>query len=163
MPKQRFCDIVDGLAIIGSSAFAGSNLFIGLSVGLHWLRLDPLDFAFGFWDQFVMFTLTIMPLFTLTLVGLVCAAKRDWNHAHIRRSRLSAITCFVIVSLITVVLHVPINLALRTPQFTASEASAIRLRWLVGHVPRILLTGAVAWFTWRACAGRFYQSVREES
>ncbi|MEM0978072.1 MAG: hypothetical protein AAGJ34_11090 [Pseudomonadota bacterium] len=128
------------LAIISSAAFAGCNLFIGLSIGSIWMALPPLDFASRFWEQFTRFTYTIMPLFILTLVGLGLSARLDWAYPRLRPYWVRALLFYVATTAITLVYHVPENLMLRMKNYSASEADSVRFYWLVIHIPRVVLT-----------------------
>ena len=141
---------VNAIAVVASAAFAGGNLFIGLSMGAYWLGLEPLVFMHGFWAQFSAFLYTIMPLFLLTLVGLVLSARLDWDRPPLRRLWLWAIGLYVATSLITLGFHMPENLRLHAAVYSADEAAAARLYWLLGHVPRILLSFGIPVLALRA-------------
>ena len=145
---------INALAIVASAAFARGNLFIGLSMGAYWLSQDPLDFMQGFWAQFTGFLYTIMPLFLLTLVGLVLSARLDWDQPKLRRLWLIAIGLYVVVSLITLGFHMPENLRLREAIYTSDQAAAARLRWLIGHIPRIVLSFGIPLLAIRAVVER---------
>jgi hypothetical protein len=131
---------VNALAIVASGAFAGGNLFIGLSMGAYWLSLDPLVYMHGFWAQFTTFLYTIMPLFLLTLVGLVLSARLDWDQPRLKRLWLIAIGLYIATSLITLGYHMPENLRLHDALFSADQAASARIYWLVGHIPRIIFS-----------------------
>ena len=60
-PRTRFT--LGMLAVIGSAAFVGVQLTIGLSLGSYWLGLEPLTFAEWFTDNFVF----LVPSAFLTL------------------------------------------------------------------------------------------------
>ncbi len=141
---------VNALAIVASAAFAGGNLFIGLSMGAYWMSLDPLVFMHGFWPQFTRFLNTIMPLFVLTLVGLILSARLDWHQPELKRLWRIAIALYVVTSLITLGFHMPENLRLRDALYTPEQASAARLYWLIGHVPRVLLSIGIPLIALRA-------------
>ncbi|MEM7076555.1 MAG: hypothetical protein AAGA28_12150 [Pseudomonadota bacterium] len=141
---------VNALAIIAASAFAGANMFIGTSMGVYWLSLDPLDFVTRFGPQFQRFLLTIMPLFLLTLVGLVLSARLDWQHRPARRNWSVAIGLYIVLSLITLAFHMPENLRLLAGEYTAGQADAARAYWLWGHVPRIILGFLIPVYVFRA-------------
>ena len=145
---------VNALAIVASAAFFGGDLFIGLSMGGYWLSLAPLDFMNGFWGQFTAFLYTIMPLFLLTLVGLVLSARLDWQQPQLKRLWLWAIGLYVVVSLITLGYHMPENLRLHAALYTADEAAAARAYWLVGHIPRIFLSLGIPLLALRAVIDR---------
>ncbi|MEM7278494.1 MAG: hypothetical protein AAF385_10245 [Pseudomonadota bacterium] len=141
--SKRYRKRVNCLAVIASSAFAGANLFIGLSMGFYWLMLDPLAFVSVFWPMFTSFLFTVMPLFLLTLLGLVLSARIDWHDPNLKKLWLYAIALYAVVSLITVLYHIPENLRLREGLYSDAEASAARMYWLVGHIPRMVLAVAI--------------------
>jgi hypothetical protein len=145
---------VNALAIVASAAFFGGNLFIGLSMGGYWLSLDPLEFMHGFWGQFSAFLYTIMPLFLLTLVGLVLSARLDWQQPRLKRLWLMAIGLYAATSLITLAFHMPENLRLHAALYTVEDAAAARAYWLAGHVPRILLSLGIPLLALRAVVDR---------
>lgn len=145
---------VNALAIIASSAFAGGNLFIGLSMGPLWLSLDPIDFMNGFGPQFMRFLLTIMPLFLLTLVGIVMSLRLDKDAPEVRRIWWRAIFAYIALSLITLGYHMPENLRLLAVGYTSAEADAARTFWLLGHIPRVFLAFCIPWFVFRAITMR---------
>lgn len=146
---------VNALAIVASAAFAGGNLLIGLSMGAYWLSLDPIAYRNGFWPLFVTFLNTILPLFALTLVGLVLSARLDWGDARLRRLWLIAIGCYVAASLITLGYHLPENLRLREALYTAEQAAAVRRTWLLWHVPRVILAIGIPLLALRAVMERY--------
>ena len=139
MTPDSYRHRVNALALIAGSGFAGANMFIGTSMGVYWLSLDPLDFMHNFGPQFQRFLITIMPLFLLTFVGLVLSARLDWHNPVPRRSWLIAISLYAVLSLITLAYHMPENLRLLAADYTPEEAQAARLYWLSGHVPRVFL------------------------
>ena len=149
-PSDSYRQSVNALAIVASAAFAGGNLFIGLSMGTYWMTLDPLVFMHGFWPQFTTFLYTIMPLFLLTLVGLILSARLDWGEPKLRRLWLIAIALYVLTSLITLAFHMPENLRLRDALYTAQQAASARTYWLLGHIPRIAFSIAIPWLALRA-------------
>lgn len=159
------------LAVITSAAFFGANLFIGLSMGVYWLSLSPADFVAQFFPQFSNFLFTIMPLFLLMLVGLILSVRRDWDNAPARHNWISALWLYLAVSLITIFYHMPLNVrlaaAINSPvgdalnfyksialagPMTEENAGTIRGLWLLGHIPRILITLAIPVFALRAIA-----------
>lgn len=162
---------VNALAVITSAAFFGANAFIGLSMGGYWLTLPPADFVAQFFPQFSNFLYTIMPLFLAMLVGLILSARLDWDHAPARRNWVIALWLYLAVSLITIFYHMPLNVrlasAIGSPVGDAlaiyktialvgpvneDNAATIRATWLLGHVPRVLLTLAIAIYALRALA-----------
>lgn len=143
---------INALALIAASAFGGANMFIGTSMGVYWLSLDPLEFMNNFGPQFQRFLFTIMPLFLLTLVGIVLSARLDWQNPTARQSWIIAIVFYVVLSLITVGFHMPENLRLIAVEYTAEQADAARTYWLLGHVPRVILGFLIPWYIFKAVA-----------
>jgi hypothetical protein len=131
---------VNALAIVASAAFAGGNLFIGLSMGAYWMSLDPVVFMNSFWPQFTNFIYTIMPLFLLTLLGLVLSARLDWREPRLKRLWSIAIGLYVATTLITLVYHMPENLRLHSVLYTPDQARGALSYWLLGHIPRIIFS-----------------------
>lgn len=162
MQSKTYRQIVNALGIVASAAFAGSNLFIGLSIGVLWLSMDPLTWMNGFWVEFTRFSLTIIPLFLLTLVGLVLSVCLDWGESRLKRLWLIAIGLYIATSLITMIYHLPENLRLHDGLYSAAEAEAIRSLWLWLHVPRVVLAFGIPLVALRAVFERNVSSPQAE-
>lgn len=173
MSSDLYRSRVNALAIVTSAAFGGANLFIGASMGVYWLRLPPADFVTQFFPQFNNFLYTIMPLFLLMLVGLILSARLDWDVAPARRNWVTALRLYLAVSLITIFYHMPLNVRLAaavgsplgdvlnfyksialTGPVTEDNSGTIRALWLLGHIPRILITLALPVYALRAMTAR---------
>lgn len=160
--------------ILSSAAFAGGNLFIGLSMGGYWLSLEPTEFAKSFFGQWLFFLLTIMPLLLMTLYGLLRSSRSDAADPDLRALWRGAILCFGATCFITVVFHMPLNLRLGAATFSPEQAATsglygllsifgrvtpenagfTRALWLIGHLPRIGLSIAIPILALRAANGR---------
>lgn len=164
---------VNALAVITSAAFFGANLFIGLSMGVYWLSVPWADFVAQFFPQFSTFLYTIMPLFLLMPVGLILSARLDWDHGLARRNWVIALWLYLAVSLITIFYHMPLNVRLAAATgspvgdvldfykaialvgpVTEDNAATIRTTWLLGHIPRVLITFGIPVYVLRAMAAR---------
>ncbi|SLN26009.1 hypothetical protein ROJ8625_01035 [Roseivivax jejudonensis] len=152
------------LTIFSAAAFAGGNLFIGLSMGAYWLSLGPEDYIAAFFTQWLRFLLTIMPLLLMTLYGLIRSAALDKDDPARWRLWRRALAFWIATCLITLVFHMPLNLRLGAATFTAEEAAGsalygvlsifgtvttenagfTRAIWLLGHIPRVLLAIALS-------------------
>ncbi|NJO33695.1 MAG: hypothetical protein HC869_11685 [Rhodospirillales bacterium] len=173
MPSDTYRSRVNVLAVVTSAAFFGANLFIGLSMGVYWLSLAPADFVAQFFPQFITFLLTILPLFLLMPVGLIRSARLDRDNALARRNWRIALWLYLAVSLITIFYHMPLNVrlaaAIGSPvgdalnfytsialvgPVTDENGATIRTIWLLGHIPRILITFAIPVYVLRAMAAR---------
>ncbi|MEM9573717.1 MAG: hypothetical protein AAF870_00640 [Pseudomonadota bacterium] len=174
MASHNYRRSVNALTLTVAAAFAGGNLFIGLSMGSYWLSLDPGQFYNAFFFQWLRFLYTIMPLFILLLIGLILSARLDWQERTLRRKWSIAIGLYVIVTLITSIVHLPINLRIGTEvlsnapeplsnwtdqigifgQASPSAAGDVRATWLLWHVPRILVTMAIPFVAFNAITSR---------
>ncbi len=161
---------LDAFTLFSTAAFAGGNLFIGLSMGAYWLSLDPVVFMETFFGQWLRFLATIMPLLLMSLYGLVASSRRDAADPVLRGLWRTAILCWVATCLITAAFHMPLNLRLGAATFTQEgaatsglysilgvfgrvtpeNASFTRAIWLIGHTPRIALAIAIPYLAMRA-------------
>lgn len=137
---RKFANIT---AIIASAAFAGGGLLILVSYGIRWLGTDAVVWRAGFWDEFLNFALTIIPLNMITLVGLVLSARHDWQDRPIRRTWLIAIWLYLANTVFTLGYFVPQNILLIWDSYTAEQASQVRATWLGLHVLRVVIAAAV--------------------
>ena len=171
MPSDVYRSRVNALAVITSAAFFGANAFIGLSMGGYWLSLVPSEFVAQFFPQFSNFLFTIMPLFLLMPVGLILSARLDGHVARARLNWVIALWLYLAVLLITIFYHMPLNVRLAaaigspvgdaldfyksiamTGPVTDENAATIRGLWLLGHIPRVLITLAIPVYILRAMA-----------
>ena len=143
MTDTTYRRTVNIIAIVASAAFAGGGLLILVSYGIRWLGTDPLVWRAGFWDEFLNFALTIIPLNLITLAGLVLSARLDWQDRPIRRTWMIAIWLYVANTLFTLGYFIPQNILLIWDSYTAEQASSIRATWLGLHVLRVVIASAV--------------------
>ncbi len=137
---------VNLMAITASGAFAGGGLLILVSYGIRWLGTDPLVWRAGFWDEFLNFAITIIPLNLITLVGLVLSVRVDWRNRPVRRQWMWAIWLYVANTVFTLGYFIPQNILLIWDSYTAAEASTVRATWLGLHVIRVAIAVAVPVF-----------------
>lgn len=133
-------------AAVGSAAFAGGGLLILVSYGIRWRGTDPLVWRAGFWDEFLNFALTIIPLNLITLVGLVLSVRLDWRNHTVRRVWMWAVWLYVANTVFTLGYFIPQNVLLIWDNYTAAEASNVRATWLGLHVIRVAIALAVPVF-----------------
>jgi uncharacterized membrane protein len=112
-----------------------------------------------------------MPLFLAMLLGLILSARLDWHNAPARRNWVIALWLYLALSAITIFFHMPLNVRLAaavgsplgdalgfyktislTGPVTDDNAATIRTLWLLGHIPRVLLTLAIPVYALRALA-----------
>lgn len=126
-------------AVAASGGFAGGGLLIGVAAGGRWLAMDPMVWQQGFWSEFMGFAVAIVPLFMLTIVGLVLSRNADRDVPHARWWWTAAIAMWSANFVITSVYHLPVNIQLYSVPFSPADADTVRTTWLVLHVPRVLL------------------------
>ncbi|MGB3407938.1 MAG: hypothetical protein WBA67_10630 [Jannaschia sp.] len=157
MIDDTYRKTVNIIAIVASAAFAGGGLLILVSYGIRWLGTDPLVWRAGFWDEFLNFALTIIPLNLITLVGLVLSVRLDWQNRPVRRMWMWAVWLYVANTAFTLGYFIPQNILLIWDSYTAEQASTVRATWLGLHVIRVIIALAVPVFALLAalerCAG----------
>lgn len=146
MTHAAYRKTVNIIAIVASAAFAGGGFLILLSYGIRWLGTDPLVWRAGFWDEFLNFALTIIPLNLIALVGLVLSVRLDWQDRRVRRLWMWAVWLYVANTVFTLGYFLPQNILLIWDSYTAAEASSIRVTWLGLHVIRVAIAVAVPVF-----------------
>jgi len=137
-------------AVIASAAFAGGGLLILVSYGIRWVGTDPLVWRAGFWDEFMNFALTIIPVNLITLVGLGLSVRLDWRNRPVRRLWMWAVWLYGANTVFTLGYFIPQNILLIWDSYTAAEASSIRATWLGLHVIRVAIAVAVPVFALQA-------------
>ncbi|WP_439103579.1 hypothetical protein, partial [Celeribacter marinus] len=146
MTHATYRKTVNIVAIAASAAFAGGGLLILLSYGIRWLGTDPLVWRAGFWDEFMNFALTIIPLNMITLIALVLSVRLDWHDRPVRRIWMWAVWLYVANTVFTLGYFIPQNILLIWDSYTAAEASTVRATWLGLHVIRVAIALAVPVF-----------------
>ncbi|NJO33696.1 MAG: hypothetical protein HC869_11690 [Rhodospirillales bacterium] len=146
MTPDTYRKAVNATAVVASAAFAGGGLLILVSYGVRWLGTAPLVWRAGFWDEFLNFALTIIPLNLVTLAGLVLSVRLDWQNRPVRRLWLWAVWLYVANTVFTLGFFIPQNILLIWDNYTAAEASNVRATWLGLHVIRVAIALAVPVF-----------------
>lgn len=146
MTDQTYRKTVNAIAIVASAAFAGGGLLILVSYGIRWLGTDPLAWRVGFWDEFLNFALTIIPVNVITLLGLVLSLRLDWQNRPVRRLWMWAAGLYLANTLLTLGYFIPQNVLLIWDNFAAADASNVRATWLGLHVIRVAIALAVPVF-----------------
>lgn len=146
MTPNPYRKTVNITAVVASAAFAGGGLLILISYGVRWLGTDPLVWRAGFWDEFLNFALTIIPLNLITLVGLILSVRLDWQDRQVRRVWMWATLLYVANTVFTLGYFIPQNILLIWDSYTAAEASGVRATWLALHVIRVAIALAVPVF-----------------
>lgn len=146
MKPDSYRKTVNIMAVMASAAFASGGLLILVSYGVRWLGTDPLVWRAGFWDEFLNFALTIIPLNLITLIGLVLSARLDWENLSIRRLWMWAVWLYGANTVFTPGYFIPQNILLIWDNYTAAEASTVRATWIGLHIIRVAIALAVPVF-----------------
>ena len=132
--------------VVGTAAYAGVMVAIGLGLGGYWATVPP-----GVWaTQFEAVFPFLVPCIAVTLLpGLVGVASQlvaAWRQPDARRPWLVALAAIGVSLLVTVAYHVPANLRIWSGSLEAEALRTELIWWLAFHVVRLgaALVGAVA-------------------
>ena len=138
------------LAILGSAAFAGTMLCIGLAFGSFWTSLEPQAFL----DWFARnngFIARSIPVAALpAAIGLLGSLWLARSNARPRSPWTVAVVCMVGVWVVTVAYHFPTNAAFADRSVPVGEVASALWTWLMLHALRVVLAFAAATFALRA-------------
>lgn len=142
--------ILPYIAIIGIGAFTGNMINIGLSYGIHWLSLEPVDFMATFAIDFPLLLgstiATLLPAFIAT-VGMYFLSDKG---SKARRYWLFAVVGLLIIDIQTIIYHLPVNLAFMGQNVEPALVGGRLNTWLVFHWVRIVVAVAVGVYALRA-------------
>lgn len=142
-----------GLAVIGSSAFVGVMLTIGLGLGGFFLQSEPAVFEAWFADYFWLLLgpvfLTSVPAF----IGTIAMVRRTEKGTSARLLWRTSLIGLVAAYGITAVVHLPLNFSFWS--FTLSDDDLTRnlYVWLLFHVVRLGAAFVAALYAFRAVSG----------
>lgn len=112
MTPDSYRKTVNITAVVAPAAFAGGGLLILVSYGIRWMGTDPLIWRAGFWDAFLNFALTIIPVNLITFFGLVLSLRMDWLNRPVRRLWMWVIWFHVANNVFTLGYFIPQNIFL---------------------------------------------------
>lgn len=130
--------ILPYIAIIGTGAFAGNMINIGLSYCVHWQSLEPIAFMETFKVDFPLLlgptAATLMPAFIAT-IWLIFITKEN---KPARRYWIFAFIALLIINIQTAAYHLPLNLDFMELKYSATEATSKLRGWVFFHWVRIV-------------------------
>ena len=138
------------LAVLGSAAFTGTMLCIGLAFGGYWTSLPPEDFLtwFAVNNGFVARTIpVVLGPALLGLLGSLWLARRERGA---RGPWAIATAAMLGVALVTGIYHLPTNAALAGGAILPEAVPTTLRTWLTLHVLRIALALTASAFALRA-------------
>ncbi|MGD1851155.1 MAG: DUF1772 domain-containing protein [Cyanophyceae cyanobacterium] len=134
------------IAIISIAAFAGNMLNIGLSYAVYWQSLDPTSFMKDFAVKFPLLlaptAITLLPALIATTLSFIL--HRDRLVA--RRSWMIALLGLLLTVGITLIYHLPTNLAFIELRYPPAEATYRLQVWIFLHWVRTIVTLLAAVF-----------------
>lgn len=125
------------LTILSIGAFAGNMINIGLSYGIHWQSLEPIEFMKSFKVDFPLLlaptALTLMPAW----LGSLWLFYKSEQQTQTKRLFLYSFLLLTLVVIQTSVFHLPMNLDFMAMQYDAATASFKLHSWILSHWIRI--------------------------
>lgn len=141
------------MAAIGSSAFAGVLLTIGLGLGSFFLLVEPSDFVTWFWEYFWFFLgpvfLTSVPAF----IGSIAMMRRSPQGSAERRLWKISLGGLIATYAITAVAHLPLNISFWFFELSDSQITTNLYIWMAFHLLRAATALVAAIAAFRAVTG----------
>ena len=138
------------MAAIGSAAFVGVMLTIGLGLGAFFLLAEPEVFEAWFADYFVFLLgpvfLTSIPAF----IGSIAMVRRSAQGSVDRRLWWVALGGLIATYGITTVVHLPLNLSFWSFDLSDEQITTNLYIWLAFHFLRLATALVAAIYAYRA-------------
>ncbi len=138
------------IAIIGTSAFIGNLVVIGLGFGGYWLTLDPIEFMQQFGIQFPLLLAPTMGILLPALIATVAMVVTTKDQKAVRKNWIIALVGLMITCTITSVYHLPTNFGFMDMKYSAEVAASKLNMWLMLHWVRATFVMVAAIFSVRA-------------
>ncbi|MGJ3254391.1 MAG: anthrone oxygenase family protein [Elainellaceae cyanobacterium] len=139
-------NLVEIIAIIATAAFAGNMINIGMSYARHWQSIDPIAFMQDFKVKFPLLlpptAATLLPALITTLLAVVF----NWNNPETRLLWLIALLGLLLTVAITLIYHLPNNLAFMDLKYSPAKATSRLQTWVLLHWVRVVVAIAAAVF-----------------
>ncbi|MET1259886.1 hypothetical protein ABV409_11100 [Flagellimonas sp. DF-77] len=127
------------IAVIGTIAYLGNIINIGLTYAIAWQRQDPMVFMQRFEATFLLLLPTVVVTLLPGLIGIVASISLNKEHREANKRWRMALYATLLSILITSVYHLPTNLAFIDGSYSVSEAAGRLELWIVLHWVRIVL------------------------
>lgn len=138
------------IAIIGTSAFIGNLMVIGLGFGMYWQTLDSMEFMRQFGIQFPLLLAPTMGILLPALIATVALVVKTKGEPDVRKNWAISLVCIMITCTITSVYHLPTNIGFMDMKYSAEVASSKLKLWLVLHWVRSVFVIIAAIFSVKA-------------
>ncbi len=127
------------IGIMGTVAYLGNIINIGLTYSIAWLRMNPMEFMQGFETTFLL----LLPTVTVTLlpgiIGIIASISFSKDNEEAKKNWKLALYATLISIVITSVYHLPTNLAFIDQSYSVSEVVSKLKLWVILHWVRIAL------------------------
>ena len=127
------------IAVIGTIAYLGNIVNIGLTYAIAWQRLEPMVFMQEFETTFLLLLPTVVVTLLPGLVGIIASISLNKENIEAKKRWRMALYASLISILITSVYHLPTNLAFIDMSYSISEAASRLQIWIILHWVRIAL------------------------
>ncbi len=135
------------IAIIGSTAYLGNILNIGLTYAVAWQALDPMAFMEGFGATFMLLLPTVAFTLLPGFIGITASIFQNKENPQAKQKWQIALYLTLASLAITSIFHLPANLAFMDQAYTAAEATSKLQWWVILHWVRVVLALAAAVYT----------------
>lgn len=127
------------VAIIGTAAYLGNIINIGLTYAIAWQSMEPQAFMEGFEATFLLLLPTVVFTLLPGTLGIVFSIFQNKENNEAKKSWRMALYATLISVLITSVYHLPTNLAFIDQSYDAAEATSRLNWWVILHWGRVAL------------------------
>lgn len=141
------------MAAMGSAAFVGVLLTIGLGLGSFFLLAEPSAFVDWFWSYFWFMLgpvfLTSIPAF----IGSIAMMRRSPQGSAERRMWKISLGGLIVTYAITAVVHLPLNIGFWFFELGDSQITTNLYIWIAFHFLRMATALVAAMYAYRAVTG----------
>ena len=124
------------VAVLGSAAFVGVMLTIGIGLGSFFILSEPSVFERWFADYFVFLLPAVFVTSLPAFVGTIAMIRRSEKGSATRRSWVVALVGLGLAYAITTVVSLPLNIAFWSFTLSDEAITTALAWWMVAHVAR---------------------------
>ncbi|MGB3496029.1 MAG: anthrone oxygenase family protein [Elainellaceae cyanobacterium] len=139
-------NLVEIIAIIAIAAFAGNMINIGMSYASYWQSIDPIAFMQDFKVKFPLLLPPTAATLLPALIATLLAVFFNWNNPETRLLWLITLFGLLLTVAITLIYHLPNNLAFMNLKYSAAKATSRLQTWVLLHWVRVVVAIAAAVF-----------------
>jgi hypothetical protein len=141
------------MAVIGTAAFVGVMLTIGLGLGSFFLLAEPSAFVDWFWLYFWFFLGPVFATSIPAFIGSIAMLRRSPQGSAQRRLWKISLGGLIATYAITAVAHLPLNISFWFFDLSDSQITTNLYVWLAFHFLRVATALIAAVYAYRAVAG----------